>query len=130
MTSERNEREVAQNGNPRVRKRPTDGVAGRTDTWQHQELFLVCDHFLPALRASYHELGMGFPIKTCSVCGEEFELKPDKPGFANQCPECSTPESTVPRNQRRMDADERKTAKEANEGRRQAMRNLLYRKDS
>jgi len=29
-----------------------------------------------------------------------------------------------------MDADERKTQKEANEARRQAMRNLLYRKDS
>jgi hypothetical protein len=29
-----------------------------------------------------------------------------------------------------MDADERKTVKEANEARRQAMRELLYRKDS
>jgi hypothetical protein len=29
-----------------------------------------------------------------------------------------------------MTADERKAAKEANEARRQAMRNLLYRKDS
>jgi hypothetical protein len=29
-----------------------------------------------------------------------------------------------------MDTDERKTSKEANEARRQAMRNLLYRKDS
>ena len=29
-----------------------------------------------------------------------------------------------------MDADERKTMKEANEARRDAMRNLLYRKDS
>jgi hypothetical protein len=28
-----------------------------------------------------------------------------------------------------MDADERKTVKEANEARRQAMRELLYRKD-
>src|SRR5271167_4920233 len=73
---------------------------------------------------------MAFPIKTCSICGEEFELKPDKPGFANRCPECSTSESTAPANQRRMDADERKTVKEANEARRHAMRDLLYRKDS
>ena len=73
---------------------------------------------------------MGFPIKICSGCGEEFELKPDKPGFANQCPECSAPESIAPSSQRRMDADERKTVKEANEARRQAMRELLYRKDS
>jgi hypothetical protein len=73
---------------------------------------------------------MGFPIKICTACAEEFELKPDKPGFANLCPECSTSEATIPVTQRRMDADERKTVKEANEARRQAMRELLYRKDS
>jgi hypothetical protein len=73
---------------------------------------------------------MAFPIKTCALCGEEFELKPDKPGFANQCPECSTPENTDPKTKRRMDADERKTVAEANEARRHAMRDLLYRKDS
>jgi hypothetical protein len=73
---------------------------------------------------------MAFPIKICAVCGEEFELKPDKPGFANRCPECSAPETTVPTTQRRMDADERKNVSEANEARRQTMRELLYRKDS
>jgi hypothetical protein len=73
---------------------------------------------------------MAFPIKICSVCAEEFELKPDKPGFANRCPACSTPEPTVPTMQGPMDADERKTAREANEARREAMRALLYRKDS
>jgi hypothetical protein len=73
---------------------------------------------------------MAFPIKTCAVCGEEFELKPDKPGFANRCPECSTPESDAPKSQRSMDADERKSASEVNEARRHAMRDLLYRKDS
>lgn len=73
---------------------------------------------------------MAFPIKVCTVCAEEFELKPDKPGFANRCPECSTPESMAPVTKQRMDADERKTVSEANEARRQAMRELLYRKDS
>jgi hypothetical protein len=73
---------------------------------------------------------MPFPIKVCVVCSEEFELKPDKPGFANRCPECSIPEETDSTTNRRMDADERKTESEANEARRQAMRNLLYRKDS
>jgi hypothetical protein len=73
---------------------------------------------------------MAFPIRICTVCVEEFELKPDKPGFANRCPECSTPEATVPTSQRRMDADERKNVSEANAARRQAMRELLYRKDS
>ena len=73
---------------------------------------------------------MAFPIKICSVCEEEFELKPDKPGFADRCPACSTPEKAEPTTQRKMDAIERKTATEANAARRQAMRDLLYRKDS
>jgi DNA-directed RNA polymerase subunit RPC12/RpoP len=73
---------------------------------------------------------MVFPIKTCALCGEEFELKPDKPGFANRCPECSAEKTTAPKTKGRMDADERKTVKEANEARRQAMRELLYRRDS
>ena len=37
---------------------------------------------------------MAYPIKTCVVCKEEFELKPDKPGFANRCPDCSEIESS------------------------------------
>ena len=73
---------------------------------------------------------MGFPIRICAVCAEEFELKPDKPGFANRCPECSVPETTEPTSKVRMDAVERKNAAEANEARRQAMKELLYRKDS
>ncbi len=40
---------------------------------------------------------MPFPIKICVVCNEEFELKPNKPGFANRCPQCSDPEETDPR---------------------------------
>ena len=86
--------------------------------------------FLGATGPSYYGVEMAFPIKTCAVCGEEFELKPDKPGFANRCPECSAPEAPVPTTKDKMDADERKAASEANEARRQAMRNLLYRKDS
>ena len=73
---------------------------------------------------------MAFPIKTCIVCSEEFELKPDKPGYANRCPECSAPESSASESKQSMDAVDRKTQAEANEARRQAMRNLLYRKDS
>jgi hypothetical protein len=73
---------------------------------------------------------MTFPIKVCTVCKEEFELKPNKPGFANRCPECSASESNDSKTQHRMDADERRTTTEANEARRNAMRELLYRKDS
>ena len=72
---------------------------------------------------------MIFPIKLCAVCGEEFELKPDKPGFANRCPECTAADDPAPATRRRVDADERKTTSEANEARRLAMRDLLYRKD-
>ncbi len=73
---------------------------------------------------------MSFPIKTCAVCGEEFELRPGKPGFANRCPSCSEPESADPVSKPSMDATERKAQSEANEARRSAMRDLLYRKDS
>jgi hypothetical protein len=73
---------------------------------------------------------MVFPTKICTVCAEEFELKPDKPGFANVCPDCSSPEPTAPTTKRQMDADERKAASEVSDARRQAMRDLLYRKDS
>ncbi len=73
---------------------------------------------------------MAFPIKVCVVCEEEFELKPGKPGFANRCPECSAPDAEESNDKQMMDADERKSVAEANEARRAAMRNLLYRKDS
>ncbi len=72
---------------------------------------------------------MPFPIKTCAICSEEFELRPDKPGFANRCPACSEPEA-VEEAKRRSDADVLKSDSEANEARRKAMRDLLYRKDS
>ena len=68
---------------------------------------------------------MPFPIRVCAVCGDEFELKPDKPGFANRCPVCSEPE----------EADEPDSGLNSqdsglNSARRSAMRDLLYRKDS
>lgn len=73
---------------------------------------------------------MTFPIKTCVVCGEEFELKPDKPGFANRCPECSEPEPAHgAANPQSMDAEERRLASEADAERRKAIRDLLYRKE-
>jgi hypothetical protein len=73
---------------------------------------------------------MAFPIKTCVICAQEFELKPGKPGFANRCPECSEAEMDEPATKARMDADERRAQSEANEERRKAMRDLLYRKES
>ena len=73
---------------------------------------------------------MPFPVKTCIICSEEFELKPDKPGFANRCPSCSEPEAVDPITQRPLDADERKMESEANEARSRAMKELLCRKDS
>ena len=55
------------------------------------------------LSADFHSqhsltyLCMSFPIKTCVICHEEFELHPGKPGFANRCPSCSEPEESPSR---------------------------------
>ena len=70
-----------------------------------------------------------YPLKTCVVCGEEFELRPGKPGYANRCLECSTEENATAAGGQRQDLEERRANAEANEARRAAIRNLLYRKD-
>jgi len=67
---------------------------------------------------------MAFPIKTCVICKEEFELKPGKPGFANRCPACSAEEAET------ASKAAHKTDSEQNAARRAAIRDLLYRKDS
>jgi hypothetical protein len=68
---------------------------------------------------------MPSPIRVCAVCGEEFELKPDKPGFANRCPSCSEPEEADTPGSRLSSGDT-----ELNAARRNAMRDMLYRKES
>lgn len=68
---------------------------------------------------------MSFPIRTCAVCGEEFELRPGKPGFANRCPSCSEPEEAGTPGSSLSSADS-----DLNAARRDAMRNMLYRKES
>jgi hypothetical protein len=73
---------------------------------------------------------MPFPIKTCAVCGEEFELRPDKPGFANKCLECTEEEQEAAAAKSGMDADERKQKSEMDAARRDTIRNMLYTKDS
>ena len=73
---------------------------------------------------------MPFPIKTCVVCGEEFELRPGKPGFANRCPSCSEPEAAGPAAAGPKDAIELQNEREANAERRRVIREMLYRKDS
>jgi hypothetical protein len=77
---------------------------------------------------------VAFPIKVCAICSEEFELKPDKPGFANRCPECTAAEQEAAAkgssSKNSKDAVDRAAEREANAARREAMRNLLYRKDS
>ena len=73
---------------------------------------------------------MPFPKKICVVCGEEFELKPDKPGFANRCPECSVEdEAEDAATKDSISAEERQSQREADAERRKAIRDLLYRKD-
>ena len=67
---------------------------------------------------------MPFPIKVCAVCEEEFELKPDKPGFANRCPQCSAEDEDALLN--KGNADELKTSREGNAARRAAIKDMLY----
>ncbi len=69
---------------------------------------------------------MPFPIKVCVVCEEEFELRPDKPGFANRCPQCSEPDSMDSVAKGSTDGDALKSSREANAARRQAIKDLLY----
>jgi len=73
---------------------------------------------------------MSFPIKTCVVCGEEFELRPDKPGFANRCPQCSEPETEKSGGEGHKDEIERRIESEMNAERRKTIRDMLYRKES
>jgi len=75
-------------------------------------------------------LDMAFPIRICSVCGEEFELRPDKPGFANRCPACSEPEDDAAGQPGVAGAGHFGNDREANAERRRVMRDMLYRKES
>ncbi len=72
---------------------------------------------------------MPFPVKVCALCSEEFELKPDKPGFANRCPACSLQDEPQAAAPAPTDREDRHATGERNEARRRAMRDLLYRRD-
>jgi hypothetical protein len=71
----------------------------------------------------YDGVAMAFPIKTCVACGEEFELRPGKPGFANRCPQCSEPEANGPG---AGGSDVLKSDREAQAARRAAIKEMLY----
>jgi hypothetical protein len=76
---------------------------------------------------------MAFPIKICSICSEEFELRPGKPGFANRCPACSEDDPAItgrPEKDGRGDKAGQQADRDLTDARRKAMRDLLYRKDS
>jgi hypothetical protein len=90
----------------------------------------IPQHATPGVRRRYHVFEMPFPIKTCVACGEEFELRPDKPGFANRCPSCSEPEETDVVAASAADVVDRRSAHEMNAARRKAIRDMLYRKES
>ena len=68
---------------------------------------------------------MAFPIKTCVVCEDEFELRPGKPGFANRCPACSEPDAEG----KPTAGDYRTEDTELNEARKKTMREMLYKKE-
>jgi len=70
---------------------------------------------------------MTFPKRTCGICSEEFELTPDKPGYANRCPACGEEDDGL---LKRDDKTEEPSDRELTTARKKAMRDLLYRKDS
>ena len=70
---------------------------------------------------------MAFPMRICSVCSEEFELRPEKPGYANRCPACSSENNT---DESHAGNAGRKPERDLTDARRKAMQDLLYRKDS
>jgi len=70
---------------------------------------------------------MTFPKRICSICSEEFELRPDKPGYANRCLACSEEDDGL---LKRDDKTEEPSDRELTTARKRAMRDLLYRKDS
>lgn len=72
---------------------------------------------------------MPFPIRTCVVCEEEFELRPDKPGFANRCPACSEADAEEEA-KLRGESELSSADPELNEVRRKTMRDMLYRQES
>lgn len=57
-------------------------------------------------------------------------MRPDKPGFANRCPECTEAEAEEANSKRVLSAEERKAESEMNEARRKTIRDMLYRKES
>ncbi len=59
------------------------------------------------------------------MCSEEFELRPDKPGYANRCPSCSEEAEAKESSSAPQPSD-----RELNDARKKAMRDLLYRKES
>ena len=73
---------------------------------------------------------MPFPIRTCVICQDEFELRPDKPGFANRCPSCSAEEAEEEERKKKLAEGGALDNSEVNEARRKAIRDLLYRKES
>ena len=77
------------------------------------------------IQVFYDLPAMGFPIKTCIVCEEEFELRPGKPGFANRCPSCSEPEEEGPPSGSPLSSAD----SELNEARRRTIREMLYRSE-
>lgn len=40
---------------------------------------------------------MSIPTRSCTRCGKDFKLRPDKPGYVNLCPECSLPAAALER---------------------------------
>jgi hypothetical protein len=66
---------------------------------------------------------MPFPTKTCVVCEEEFELRPDHPGYANKCRDCNAPQAD---NSASAQTASFEGKREADAERRRVIKEMLY----
>ena len=82
-----------------------------------------------AIRGAFDAIGRATQLLAHKSAPRRLALNCE-PGFANRCPACSEPESEPAAKSGGVAADDRKSKSEVNEARRDAMRNLLYRKDS
>ena len=79
----------------------------------------ACIHAVPF----FVQHGMPFPTKVCVVCEEEFELRPDHPGYANKCRDCNAPQEDRSASTAGASFEGKR---EADAERRRAIKDMLY----
>lgn len=68
---------------------------------------------------------MAFPKRVCTVCEDEFELKPNHAGYANRCPNCNE-DAAMEEGSNTAGAASFDDKRNADAARRQAIKDMLY----